>query len=381
MQPVQSILYSVPYIIIVFAMMFLSIHEKNVKTNKIAIFVMGAILVLFFGLRGFVHTDWALYYWLYLKTPSLVDIPFYQEPNIEPGFNLYMQIFKTLNVDYHAWVFISTLIDIIALTFIFKRYSLSVGWSWVFFFCFSGIGAEISLMRNIKAIIIFLFSLRYIYSREFWKFFLLWLFAMTFHSSAALYFPAYFVLTKNWGKLWPAILFVAVNFIFLFKAYPTTWILNHISGIDSAFIDKAVAYTKMVKAEGITFGYIERTVMFILVYFLYDRLRSQNGANVMFCNSFYIFYMLWYIFSDVPVFVERMPVLFVYSYWILGPNMIRLAAGTLRRVINVVVILFVMMKVITVTDHILYDYDNLLTGIRTKESRLWDKDRYENSQR
>lgn len=382
MQPIYSYIYGIPYVLVVLVLLYFSYHEKRERTRKIAIYAMGGILILFFGLRGFVQTDWYLYYWLYYRVPSFLDSGIYFERRIEPGFMFVTQIFKTITDDYHVWVLLNTIVDIVAFTFIFKRYSRSIAWSWIMFICFSGIILEFNLMRNVKAVILFLLALPYLEKRQFWKFLLIWIVAMLMHTSAIFYLPAYFVLTKNWGRVWPIVLFLSVNVIFFFKAYPTTLILSNFYGMDSAFVGKALGYLANAEAEqGLTFGYFERLLMFILVYFLYAKLYQQRKSNRIFCNSFYIYYALWYVFSDVPVFVERMPVLFAFSYWIIIPNMMGLAKGQLRRIVNVFAIAFAVMKVLILTDHILYDYDNQAWGIKSKEERMVDMRRYENSSR
>lgn len=381
MNPLYSYTYSLPYIVLILVLIGFSYFEKRVENKNVIWWSIGSILVLFFGFRGFVQTDWYLYYWLYERVTPLLD-GFYTEKQIEPGFLFITQIFKTLNIDYTFWIFINSLIDVVAFTIIFRRYSASVAWSWVFFICFSGLVIEINLMRNVKAIIIFLLSLPYVQRREFWKFLIVWFVAITIHASSFLYLPAYFVLTKNWGKVWPLVLFVLVNMIFFFKIYPTTFILNNFLGVNSEFIEKALNYVNTSKHEvGISFGYIERLIMFVLVYTLYNRLISRRSENIIFCNAFYIYYTLWYLFSDVPVFVERMPILFAFSYWIICPNMMMMCKGLVKRIVNIFVVCFVVMKVITITDHVLYDYDNLLTGIRSKESRMKDYRRYEASEK
>lgn len=382
MEPIHSYIYSIPYIVLILVLLCFSLYEKRERTRNVTLFAMGVVLVLFFGLRGFVQTDWYLYYWLYYRVPSFLESGIYTEARIEPGYMLLTQLFKTVTSDYFVWVFINTIVDIFAFTIIFRRYSRSIAWSWIIFLCFSGLVLEFNLMRNVKAIIIFLLSLPYVEKREFWKFFVLWLLAMAMHTSSIFYLPAYFILTKNWGRVVPLALLVLVNFIFLLKAYPTTWLLSKLSGMESAFVGKAIGYLAGSEVEeGLTFGYIERTTMFILVYVFYRKLYERRKSNLIFCNAMYIYYVLWYIFSDVPVFVERMPVLFSFGYWILVPNMMGLARGKIRRMVNVFVLLFAILKIITVTDHILYQYDNQVTGIKSKEARMVDMRRYENLRR
>lgn len=364
----------------VLLLLFFSYIEKNKQRHKFALWMMGSTLVLFFGLRGFVQTDWELYYWMYERVPSFWQKGFYFEKKIEPGFMIYIRLCKSLGMSYFFWVFLNSVINISVLTILFRRYSSSVARSWIFFFCFSGLVVEINLMRNVKSILLILLSLPYIQDRNFFKFLGLWLIAVCVHFSAVLYFPIYFILYRNWGRLLPLILFGFVNIVFFFEAYPTSFLMSHLDGFINPFIEKAFLYMKEGREQlGFSFGYFERTAVFLLVYLLYDRLISQRRSNLLFCNCIYLYYTFWYIFSDVPVFVERVPILFVFGYWIILPNLMVFARGNWRRVVNVVAICFALIKVSMTTSHILYDYDNHITGIRPHGQRHIEKLRYEGS--
>ncbi len=384
MLPLHSFSYSIPYLILVLIILVFTYFEQNKKYRNVAIWVMASILILFFGLRGFVQTDWNLYYYLFEKTPSIFEeFPYTpKDKDYEPLYMIYTQILKTIMPNYFVWIFFNTLVDISIMTVVFKRYSKSVAWSWIFFLCFSGLVVEFNLARNVKAILLIMLALPYIQERKLLKFLAVLIVATMFHFSSILYLPAYFVLNRNWGRITPVFLFLMVNIVFFFKVYPTTMLLSGLLGSSNAFLENGVSYLTDKKVEyGLTFGYVERTLIFILTYIFQQRLVKQNPYNLIFCNCIYIYYTVWYLFSDVQVFVERIPILFVFGYWILLPNMMSLAKGSIRRAINVAAILFVMMKVTVTTNHILYYYDSIVTGIRPIPQRYNDFVRYSVSQK
>lgn len=353
---------------------------RTLKLWKTEYWGIGIMLVIFFGLRGFVQTDWDLYYWMWKDTDPFTISPYSNPMNFEIGYALTTQFWRTFTSDYFVWVFINTAIDIALFSVFFKRYSPSFAWAWVFFLAFSGLVIEFNLYRNVKAILAFLFSIQYIEQQNLRKFLVLWMLAVCFHTSAIFYLPFYFILNRDFGKILPLFLFVAVNAVFFFQIYPTSFLMNNLP-IVSAGIRRAFRYVAMSQTPpSISFGYLERTITFILVYAYYYKLSRKNKYNRIFCNSFYVYYTIWYLFSDVAVFVERLPILFAYSYWIFYPNLLYLLKGSVRRFANILAFLLVMAKTSSTTNHILYRYDNQVTGISTIDERFADKYRYMNNE-
>ena len=61
-----SYIYSVPYLVYFFFLLLTMLKEfvylnKRQEKKKLDLLVLGSLIV-FFGLRGFVYTDWTLYY-------------------------------------------------------------------------------------------------------------------------------------------------------------------------------------------------------------------------------------------------------------------------------------------------------------------------------
>jgi len=374
--PLFSYQYGIPYFILILIAIFLKKYEKTSNKKKV-ILLYSCILLIFFGFRGFIQTDCFVYYRIFEKTPFIWDINIAdQRPDgIEIGFYIYTVILKSLFPNFHFWVFVNTLIDIIIFTWFFKKYSKSVLLSWIVFFIFSGLVAELNLYRNIKAICIFLLSIPFIEKKKFIPFCSLLFFAFLFHSSAILYFPAYFLFNRNYGKLLPLAALIIVNITFFLKIFPTSYLIGSIVGTDEAS-EKLMLYLGSGKEQGISLGYIERLTTYLVCILWGNKLIANNKFNIFFINSYYTYYILWYLFSDVSVFVERFPLLFSYSYWILIPNFIAVCSRKYRKLAYHLVIIFLSAKIFILTDHILYKYDNIITGIESFSQREYQTERY-----
>lgn len=366
--PLFSIIYAVPYLMVLAIVSYAWGVEQKSPIN--ASIIILTVLVIFLGLRGHLFTDYISYYPFFNQLPTLGDLT---ERRIartffEPGFVIYASLIKTLYPDYFFFTFVSTLIDLIVLYYVFRRYSFSVAVSFMFFLAFQGLIIEVNLMRNVKAMMLFLLSIPYLQKRRIIPYMALNLLGFTFHQSAIIYIVCYFFLDRALSKKLIGIVFIAVNVIFFFKLSFTAPIVEWIaSNIEISRVGRLEAYTNSAEELGLSIGYVERTLIYVLVWMYYDRLIKVKECNRIFCNSFIVYYLLFYLFYDVEVFVSRFTFLFVFSYWFLGANMYEYLVMTkrLRRSVLCLCIIFLcFMKVSISNRSIIADYNNVLTGVQ-----------------
>lgn len=376
MLPNYSVLYSIPYVFLVSTLLIYSGIEnkyfsKDIK--KIISLIAAFTVLIFIGLRGHIQTDFIQYYPFFHSLGSIESIKTNMSSTVfEPGFVLYSTIIKQVYDNYFVWIFLNTTIDVIIFTWFFKRYSCSIALSWIFFILFSGLVFEFNLLRNSKAIVLFLLSIPYIEKRKFLPFFILWLLEMTLHLSSILYLPMYWILNRKYNKKFILALFILVNLLLLSKTSVTTLLIDSITKFmpeDDKISMKAVGYFLKGEENALSLGYLEKTFIFILCVVYYDKLYKKNQSNLLFCNAFFIYYILWYLLSDVKVFVERFPILFAFSYWVICPNLIFLSKMRVRAIVIPIILLFSIFKVISITNQRPYYYENVLFGISSYEQR------------
>lgn len=366
--PVHSYSYSVPYIIVAIIAITLAILAQYTKNKKIFLFCLSCILIYFLGFRGYVLTDFLNYATYFNRLPTITNLTPDDLLRFEPLFVLYSSLIKTLVNNYFVWVILNTIVDIIVLNYIFKKYSISIFLSWFFFIVYMGILMEFNLFRNMKAIDLFLLSLPYIQKRNFFKFFIINLIGIFFHISAILYIPTYFFIYKKISKKIIIFLFIVTNIIFLLQIFPTSYIFDIIGNINPTF--KALKYVAgQGEGYGISMGYIERTLVYILCLRYYDKLFKIRETNVVFCNSFFIYYLLFHTFADVPAFTSRLPLLFIYSYWIIIPNLMGLIKSTYKSSWYALILIFGIFKMLIGYSTITYKYDNIIFGIESFAER------------
>lgn len=359
-------MYSLPYLIFLFVLLFLSFVERgNIKlcSKKTAIFIAYLVAFIFIGLRGHVMCDFIIYYKYFESIPTLGPLFKSHQFNFyafEPAFVIYTSFVKSISGNYYIWVALNALIDLIVLFVTFKRYCKSTILPLIFFFVFQGYTIEFNLFRNAKSIDLFLLSIPYLQNRQFLKYAGLNLFGTLFHSSALLYIPFYFILNREFSRwlIWSGI--VMSNLLFLFKLPLINSIIGNIQFVQAIGVyDKLLGYTNDGQEFGISFGYVERTLSMLLFCIFYRKLRTTNLVNRIFFNSYWCYYISFLLFYEITVFVERIPLLFIYSYWILYPNLLALQNRYKQLVILVVGLLVISRAVVGFNNRTM-TYTNIL---------------------
>lgn len=326
-------------------------------------------------------TDYMGYYDWFYEVPTLYDSHLSSlfgsigdNAPREPGFMLYTCIVKTIVPNYFFWVFVNALITVLVLDWFFNRYSRYYALSYVIFLAFLGLGLEINTYRNVKSIALFLLSIPYIEQRKPWKYMALNILGIMFHISSVLYLPLYFILNRRLSTIWIWILFVTSNLIFLLHIPFIRPALNTIATLAGGRIAHLVqVYTSLSfdTSYGLSIGFFERNLTFILIALMYKRLTASDRHNVIFCNLFFLYFVTFFCLSEIKIITDRIPMLFICSYWVLYPAILQnLKYFANRLIILTFIIVLCLLKIATGTNNILCHYDNLLLGtIESFETR------------
>jgi len=394
--PTFSLTYSLPYLIFFLYLIILMFFEfRNINNEKDTKYIQWATIagfIFFFGLRGYIFTDWLVYNPLFEKIPTFweggqigslnIDIAenfgtdvSIGKNGIEFGFIYFTMLFKSIIPNYFAWVFFNTIIDILLLNIFIKRYSKYYVLGFICFFVFEGIGIEANLMRNVKAILLFLVSIKYLEERRILPYMSLNFVGFLFHTSAIIFFPLYFFLHKEWPQkiIWG--IFIAGIIIFLLQitylAPVLNFIGNKIGGRISVLIHLYLNSDLYSRSFGLFhFGYLERVFTFCIIMSFQKQLKEQSTHNIIFLNAYVIYFIIYFFFSEIRVVIERVPMLFVFGNWVLYPNLLALIKTNINKTLFLVVfILFSSAKLIKSNSNVLAKYDNLLFGIDNYEIR------------
>ena len=369
----NSALYSIPYIVVFGLLWFLYLNEKGRIKNGLATRDAGNVaffvLLIFIGLRGHLYSDFINYYDFFRNLPPIYKLNHIFQSPYEPGFIIYSSLLKTVAPNYFIWVFINTLIDLLVFRLVFKRYTHSLILPFIFFLAYQGLIIEFNLYQNAKAIDLFLLSLPYLKQRKPAHFMILNLIGASFHVSALFYLPLYFLIHREIPRWLVMSLLIVSNVVFLGNIHFTSYLVNYLGNfISEDLLDRMISYLNTDIKYGFSFGYFERTLSIVICTILYNKLIEQNSFNRILFNCALFYYLIFLMFSDVRVFAERLPLLLVFSYWILFSNIVVLRFQ-LRPTIMSVILIISLLKVYTGNQNVMSSYDNLLWGIKSYEER------------
>lgn len=307
-------IYAIPYILLYTFYLFLykkSIYYRghfslqSVKNlENIAIITY----LLFFGFRGYIFTDCFQYHQFYETIDDYSFTSF--ETLFEPGYVLCNIVLHSINENPFFFQFVWTTIDLYLICKILRRetgdyFLLAFAFLIPFFE-----GVQMNLFRNIKAILIFFWALKYVRTNSFVKYSLSILLASTFHLTALFYWPLYFILNRKLKYLMFVISITTIGlyFIGLNSLLDDMTAISIIIGgkferITTAYIDSAVN-------TGFTFGFLYRSFLLCFLLFLYKKLASKN---LIMLNLGILYICCSMTFNDILVLRDRFTALFTLS--------------------------------------------------------------------
>lgn len=369
---IVSYKYATPYLIflsILTIFLFLEFWQINKgKGTRLARQITLFSFILFFGFKGYIGRDIFAYYDFFTNTPTLWN---WNKGTIttekfEFGFYFYTVIVKTINPNFLFFNFVNILLDAILLNSIIKRHSKYYVFSFIVYIVFYGHLFEMEQIRNAKSVLIFLYSIRYIEDKKIIPYFLLNLLGMSFHFSSIVYFPLYFFLNKKLPTSLYFIIFIIGNVIILFGIEyikpSLVFAGNLIGGDTQEKITNYLASKIYSSSFGLSLGYFERFVTYILIFFVfYKKLIQSKQSNLIFINLYFLYFVSFFLFSEFRIAVLRLSALFSFSYAILFPNIYgELQKKENKMVMFCILIFYMYLRFATYHKYIEYKYENIL---------------------
>lgn len=355
----------------------IDVFGKN-ERKKHMLFVFSIILLIgFLGLRGFIGWDWWAYYPSYNNLPSGF--------NYEIGYEIWSNIFYKMGLSYHHFTFINTVADILILAYVLKKYSKYPIFSMFLFLAVQGLSFEVDLLRNAKAVLLFIISIQFIKERKLIPFLILNILGMTFHMSSVIYLPMYFILNRNYSRKIILPLIILGNIYYLFDTKLFIHILEYMSSVLPVAVGgKITSYLSIIPQNyKLPIGtlYFERLVTFIMVFFFLHKEKGsrekENQYSLIMENSFYIFYLIFLFTSEFFIASTRIGILFIYANWFLWGDIIENLRDTkIKAVVFIIAVLIGGNRIYNHFDFngnkILYRYENIITDHKSYEEKMKD---------
>ncbi len=368
-------IYSVPYCLAFIFILFLEFYPKQcgaVNAKYVPCLSVLLFLLVFIGFRGFIVTDWVSYYpYFEENVPSIFDSgkveKFISSWPWEKGFLVYSVAMKSICPDYFFFQFFSFLFDLIAIHITFRRYVQKkyIPLAYAVFFVFQGFVMEVNLLRNSKAIVLFMLSIPYLQNRKFLKYAVLNVIGGMFHVSGFLYIPLYFVLNRNFNRKFIFAVFLIGNLFFFCRIKFIALMLSAVAPFlgGTRFGSMISAYgllSDKFSSYSIGIGFLERSLTFFVVFKFQNGIQKSNRDVRAFINLLYIFLFCYLYLSEVQILIERITMLFVIGYWIVFPAVYGELSKKRKEIFTVILLFYGILKMLVQCDEPNYSYTNVL---------------------
>ena len=371
--------YAYPYLLLTLAFGVLAVCENYYKSSSektTYINVLSIILfVFFFGLRGYVAYDWSAYCPAFNQLsdlPTMLSLPLNKWP-WEPGFIVFAIFCKWIYPDYFFFLFACSFLNAILLFRFFRKYVDNIPFALVLFCTMGGFEISINLLRNTIAILLFLNAIDFILKKKPLPYFATCILACTFHTTALVYIPLYFVLNRKININVMFAIFVAVNIVYLFH-------IPILKSIILLFVDLLMPSTKLwieayltmdaTTGSVLSIGYIERLLTGVLLFCYMDKLRSLRRSNI-FVNSMFFYLCIFLFLSEFRTMSVRCSYLFVFAYWITWIDLTKCFTYRNNKILFMSFIgIYSLLKVGFVNNTAMSDYYNILFEDKTYNERL-----------
>lgn len=190
----------------------------SIKPNQFLILMASLSLILVSGLRNNIGDT---YFYIHAYNVSEFNWEYIQN-NKDIGFNIFQMILKGYTDDAQAMIFITALITNLLIVFTLYKYSRLIEIS-LYVYITSGMYlVSMNGIRQYLAAAIVFAATKYIFDGNWKMYVLIVLFASTFHQSALVLIPIYFLVRrKSWSAMTCILIILAVIIVIGFNQFST----------------------------------------------------------------------------------------------------------------------------------------------------------------
>ena len=382
---ITSYKYSIPYVLfLLFLAVFMFIEFRQIEKKQSIKYIRYIVIISFssfFGLKGFVGMDAFNYYNLFNNLPTIwnwdTDTFFYTTHEIL--FKYYIVIIKSICPNFFFFSFVNVLIDALILDVIIRRYSRYYVLAFIIYTGIYGLIFAMDQVRNAKAVMLFLLSLKYVSEKRFSLYLIINLIGVLFHYSAIVYILLYPFLRKKHSMFFYLTVYIIGLFIFFSRIEFLNPIVSYISSLFGGRIElKAITYLNSEeygeRRYGISFGTMERFISYPLFCFLLKKkLIDKDPNSIIAINLYVLYFATYYFLAEISVLAQRISVLFIIAYAFLYPNILKIIKID-KYILLFILIGFSCIKIAGHTKYLPYTYESFRFNYeeRYRIHKTWD---------
>lgn len=237
---------------------WIAIESKH-RIIKIPLSILAVLIPsFFFGFRDQIGSDFQNY------VNHFYDIQLGYETRLEWGYEAINRLVAELGFTEHALFFVVGIIMFIFLHLTFERYKhlLNPGLAMFTFMSFF-YQMSFNIVRQVMTITVILYSIKFIEERKLIKFIFIILLASSFHTSALLFLPVYFVndlLEKTNKKISQILIYIVVILGVILLDYIAAPLFSNLESFE-----QYSRYLNDVDSTNEGLGFVLRTIPFLIL--------------------------------------------------------------------------------------------------------------------
>lgn len=281
--------------LIIFLIIFLSKTVQFHGRQKQLVFMIASILIIVSGFRYRVGTDYLTYvrYYDIYKQSSMSFLS-------QPALTIVARIAALIYDDYATWFFLMALLTIGLIMWSIYKNSINVYLSIVLFVFMGMWHCSFNAVKQYAALAILFFGHKYLIEKNLKMWIVICLIAMTFHVSALIMLPVYFLVERkvDWKQVM-LMLALGIGISFSYKIlYEIIYFLKqgeHIIAIDSENMTRSVNIFRVL---------VNCAPIFLYFVFRMLNVIEENEKNRIYINMSLLNAVL-YIFGGKSVYLSR----------------------------------------------------------------------------
>lgn len=290
---------------------------KSKAANRFFLVVATVFLVVFNGFRNInVGTDTFRYYKRFEEIRNANSLRNFLNIKVEFGYKLSQKVFQIFNFNFNYWLLLVAIFMFILFAIVIRKHSKNYFISFFLFITLGYYDFSFTGIRQIIAIIIVLFSYRYILSKSFNKFLITCLIASSFHSSALVFLPMYYLSRIKWRKKHSIFLIAFLVLIYKFR-------LQIGKLLTVVYYDEA---SSIMLDKYLSSGHIGRLAIMTLLVLgwgivSYNPYKNNNFENIVLSNIIFVSTIIQMISSFSYLFT-RLNMYFMIFLVLYIPNVL-----------------------------------------------------------
>lgn len=291
------------------------------KEYEIDLFpVIVILLILYAGLKYNYSYDYDNYFIHFNEINTFNDVI---HTNFEKGYSILLFIFKTLGLGFNSLLLFIAFLSIKLKTKVINRFSVFPEVSLLIYFLLFYINNDVEQIRHGISIAFCFYSLVFFMKNNNQakvKSLLLIILAISFHISALLFIPVYFLKDKKINKKVCIAIFI-ISFALSFINY-----FNILDYINNNFIHSLYLAEKIKIYANESMNLINTTLIiktFILSIFYFNVYDSNNKLHRILFNVYFLGIIFTNIFNSIPILAARGTIYMRYMELLMIPLYIK----------------------------------------------------------